>query len=740
MRAIAYTFVDFYKGNRNFIFCYLIFVFMNLQPKVFETEIAGKPLKVELGRMAQQCSASCTLTYGETTVLGTTSIDAEPRQGIDFVPLMVNYQERMYAAGKIKGSRFIKREGRPSDDGILVQRIIDRGIRPMFMDGWNHETQIMCTVLSFDNQNNPDIVSCLAGSLSVALSEAPFAGPIASVRVTYIDGEFVINPFESQMENSVLDLIVTTAKNDVVMIEAKANEVPEDIMYKAIMEGKKAGQEIVAFFENIVKEMGKEKYEIHKEILPENMYTKLFDMSKEAFWDALQVQGKKERMQKVKGIKESQKAAFLETLTPEEQEQYDKLVASALDKIWKGIVRENILQYKKRIGGRGLSQIRSMTCDVDILPRVHGSGLFTRGETQCLSVVTVGSPGDAQVVDDMEEEYQKRYMHHYNFPPFSVGEVSFRLGTGNREIGHGALAERAIEPMLPSKADFPYTLRVVSEILSSNGSSSMAATCGSSLALMAAGVPLKNPVSGIAMGLMMDSDGSYEILTDLQDEEDFGGDMDFKVAGTKNGITAIQMDIKVQGLPDSVFDEALNQAYKGRMEVMEAMMQTISSSRDELSPYAPRITSIPIDPDMIRTLIGRGGETINKIIDETGTNIDIEQEGLVMITANNSESMQQAKKMVKEVTYKPKVGDEVSGTVTRITDFGAFLEVSPGREGLLHISNIAHERTKKVVDVLETGDAVPVKIIDIDKDGRIALSRKALIKKPKEEEEKLGEK
>lgn len=707
-------------------------MYLNYKPQSWEMEFAGRTLKVETGKLAQQCNGSVVVTYGNTSILATATMSREPRKGIDFVPLVVNYMPKFYAAGKIKSSRFNKREGRPADEQILIQRLIDRGIRPLMPKGYTFDTQIMCTVLSYDNVEEHDIVSAVAAGIAMSISDIPFQGPIATVRVGQIDGQFLINPSFEQKKESVLDLVVTTGKEDIVMIEAGANQVNEDIMYDAIMKGKQEAQKLVTFIETVVVEVGKEKKVSEAETLPESIRTQVESVSRDSFWKALAVPGKVERYTEILKIKKETVDTVLETLS-EEDKAYEPLMYHAADKVWKSIVRENILVKKQRIHGRKLDEIRPILTEVDTVPHTHGSGLFTRGETQCLSVVTVGSPGDAQTIDNLEPEWKKRYMHHYNFPPYSVGEVNARLFTGNREVGHGALAERALEPVLPSKEDFPYTLRVVSEILSSNGSSSMAATCGSTLSLMAAGVPIAAPVSGIAMGLMIGDDGQYEILTDLQDEEDFGGDMDFKVAGTPEGITAIQMDIKVQGLSDNIFREALDRAYTGRIQVMDSMKEAIVSPRREMSPLAPRITSFKIDPDMIRVVIGKGGETIQKIIEETGVTIDIEDDGLVIITSTDGEGAKAATAQIEVLTYQPKVGDVLSGPVTRVSDFGAFVQIVPGKDGLLHISEIAHERTNNVSDVLTVGDQVEYKVIEIKGD-KVSLSRKALIEKPQKEE------
>lgn len=699
-----------------------------MEPKTFKMPLGDKELIVEVGKLAKLANGSCTVRYGDTVVLATATMSKKARDGVNFLPLMVNYQEKMYASGRIKGSRFIKRETRPSDDKVLMARVADRTYRPLFPKGFHRDIQVMLTTLSYDLENEHDMVATLAGSVALSISDAPFEGPTATVRVGLIDGQLVLNPTHSQRETSDLDLIVSATTGNVVMIEAGANEVTEEKMLEAINLGKEAANKIAAFIKTIQDEVGREKLvfeapEMNQEIIDyvnsnyaEKVMTALFEKT-----------GKIERYTYFREVAEEATEALKDKVPEEELGQ----VSQAVDKLVKATVRRNILENDRRIGGRKMDEIRHLNIEAGLLPRTHGSALFNRGETQGLTTCTLGSPGDAQILDGIEGETKKHYFHHYNFPPFSVGETSNRLMTGNREIGHGSLAERALIPVMPSKEDFPYTIRTVTEILASNGSSSMAATCGSSLALMDAGVPLKAAVGGVAMGLMTDYDNpsNYRILTDLQDEEDMGGDMDFKVTGTRKGITAIQMDIKLKSLEDNIFVEALAAAKKGRIEIIDAMDAVIAESRKELSSFAPRLLPMSVHPDKIRFIIGPGGEMINKIIAETGVeSIDIEDDGSVVITSLNGESAKKAHEWILGITADPEVGKLYENSkVTKVLEFGAIVEFMPGKEGMVHVSEIKDEFVKDVSTLVKEGQMVNVKLLAIDeKQGRFKLSMKGI--------------
>ena len=693
-----------------------------MEPKVFKMPLGNKELIIETGKLAQQTNGSCTVRYGDTMILGTAVMGREPRN-IGFFPLMVNYQEKYYAAGMIKSPWFIKRETRPADDKILMGRVIDRTIRPLFPKGFQNDVQVMLTILSYDRENLHDMYAAIAASCALTISDAPFEGPTATVRVGMINGEFVLNPTQEELNKSDLDLIVSSTLENVVMIEAGANEVSEEKMLEAIAFGKKWAQKICRFIDDIRQEIGKEKIKFNPpEINPKIEELITSDYLNEISDILLTVSGKLNRNAKLQEIKNqvTQKLED-EKLTEEDLEKISEVFSGVVKKV----VRKNILEKDVRMGGRKLDEIRKLFIEVGLLPRVHGSGLFQRGETQGLSTCTLGSPGDKQIIDGIEGESKKRYFHHYNFPPFSVGETSNRLFTGNREIGHGALAERALERVLPALDDFPYTIRTCTEILASNGSSSMAATCGSTLALMDAGVPIKKPVAGIAMGMMSDSEkGVFKILTDLQDEEDSGGDMDFKVAGTDDGITAIQMDIKLKGLTPEMFEQALEQGKKGRLEILNAMKTVISEPRAEMSEFAPRLTTLKINPDKIRNVIGKGGETINGIIDETGVQIDIEDDGTIIVTSADAAMSDKAIATIKSLTAEPEVGKIYKQVkVVKIMDFGAFVEFMPGNDGLVHISMITDKkRLNNPSEVLKEGQLVNVKLMEIDSQGRKRLS------------------
>lgn len=692
---------------------------------LFKYKLAGRDLVVETGRLAQQANGSVLIRYGDTTVLVTATASKEPREGVDFFPLTVDYEERLYAAGKIPGG-FIKREGRPSEKATLSARLIDRPIRPLFHEGFRNEVQVISTILSVDQDNLPDVTAINGASLALCISDIPFDGPIGAVDVGLVDEKLIINPTCEQREKSELKLVVAGTKEAILMVEAGANEVPENKILQAIMFGHKEIQRLVEFQEDIVSKIGKQKmelqmYTIDKEI--ENMVRKF---SEDKLIEAVKNPDKLSREDNIDAVYKETLVNFEEIFPEKEHEIKDTLDALLKEQVRKMIIDEGI-----RPDNRGLEEIRAISCDVGILPRTHGSGLFTRGQTQVLTATTLGAMGDVQILDGLGIEEFKRYMHHYNFPPYSVGETRFLRGPGRREIGHGALAERALEPMIPSEEEFPYTIRLVSEVTSSNGSSSMASVCGSTLSLLDAGVPIKAPVAGIAMGLMKEGN-NIAILSDIQGIEDFLGDMDFKVAGTEKGVTAIQMDIKVKGLYEDILANALEQARKGRLFILDKMNQVISGPRPNLSPYAPRILTLKIDPDKIRDVIGPGGKTINKIIAETGVKIDIEDDGRIYIASVDEDSAKKAEKLIDDLTRDVEVGCIYLGKVLRTTNFGAFVEILPGKEGLVHISKLEKSRVDKVEDVVKVGDEILVKVTDIDHQGRINLSRKDALREVEE--------
>jgi len=743
----------------------------------FQTEVGGRPLTVEIGKLAKQANGAAFVRYGDTTVLSTAVSSAEPREGIDFFPLTVDYEERLYAVGKIPGG-FIKREGRPSEKAILSARLIDRPIRPLFPEGYRNDVQIINTVMSVDQDNAPEITAMIGASIALSISDIPFLGPIAGVIVGRVDNQLIINPTVAQAERSDLHVVVAGTKDAVMMVEAGAKEVPEAEILEAIMFGHEEVKKLVAFIESIKAAVGlpirgQAVFDALKDIvtagikrvLAENPSTewkgaldqflasmvqqynnqyshkevsavvnKIADVElvgkikpevanfiSDDLEKAIRIFDKQERNNTLDAIKEQALTHFAGTYP-----DFGKLVADSYGKILKERVRSMILTESVRPDGRKPQEVRPVSSEVGLLPRTHGSGLFTRGQTQVMTVATLGAVGDEQILDGLGVEESKRYMHHYNFPPYSVGEARPMRGPSRRDTGHGALAERALEPMIPSETDFPYTIRLVSEVLESNGSSSMASVCGSTLALMDAGVPIARHVSGVAMGLIKEGD-QVVVLTDIQGMEDALGDMDFKVAGTEKGVTAIQMDIKIAGIDRAILERALAQAHEGRMHIMGIMKEAIPAPRAEISPYAPRIITITIDPDKIRTVIGPGGKTIKKIIDETGVKIDIEDDGRVFIAAVDVEAGQRALKMVQELTEDVEVGKTYLGKVMRIMDFGAFVEVLPGKEGLVHISQLAEQRVNKVEDVVSVGDEIVVKVIKIDDQGRVNLSRKAVL-------------
>ncbi|HBV33209.1 TPA: polyribonucleotide nucleotidyltransferase [Patescibacteria group bacterium] len=699
--------------------------------KSFDTEVAGKKLLVTVGELAGQAHGSCTVQYGDTKVLATTVQAREPREGIDFFPLLVDYEERLYAAGKIKGSRFIKREGRPTDEAVLTGRMIDRSIRPLFKGTERKDVQVMITVLSVDQANDPDVPSLIAAAIALGISPVPWNGPIAAVRVGRVDNEWVLNPAYEARAKSQLDIVVAGTSVDVVMIEGQGSEAPENIIQEAIAFGHKHVAKLVPWIVKIIKEVGKNKVTPNEETEETNkIKTKVNDWLKPKVSDLFTKTNRQTYHIKVDELK-----AELEDMLKQDNE-VNKDGRSLGLKIFEDVLdvsaRQMVLQKKVRVDGRQLNEIRPLEAAVGVLPRTHGSGLFQRGETQVLSVVTLAAPSAEQTLDGMEEAGKKRYMHHYNFPGFSVGEVSPVRSPGRREVGHGALAEKALVPVLPDKEKFPYTIRVVSEVLSSNGSSSQASVCGSSLALMDAGVPITAPVAGIAMGLLADPDDktNYAVITDIQGIEDHAGDMDFKIAGTSKGITAIQLDIKLGGVSLEILNEAIDQAKTARAKVLKVMTQAIPEPRADLSPYAPRITSLRIPPDKIRDVIGPGGKVINEIIDATGVQIDIEDDGLVMVTAVDQEASAKAIEWIKNLTRQVVVGEIYEGKVTRLMNFGAFVEILPKQEGLVHISELAWHRVDKVDDVVKVGDSLKVKVIEIDDQGRINLSHKQTLPKP----------
>ncbi len=684
-------------------------------------EIGGQKLTIETGKLAGQAAGAVSVRYGDTLVLVTACMSDKAREERDFLPLTVDYEERLYAAGKIPGS-FFRREGRPGQEAILAARLTDRSIRPLFPKGFRNEVQIVVTVLSADQENDPDILSIIGASTALGLSGIPFEGPIGAVRVGYVDGQFIINPTFSQLSQSQLDLVVAGTKEAVIMLEAGAKEVKEETILEAIKFGQEVNKEIIKLQEDFIKAYGKPKLEIELEELNPKVKEEVSAILEDKFPQEIITEDRQEREE----ILDKTKEELLEKLGESFSEQE---ISAAFDSWLKDKIRSAILEKGLRPSGRSLTEIRPISCEVGTLPRTHGSGLFTRGRTQVLTITTLGSPKEEQLIESLGQEEYKRFIHHYNFPPFSTGEVKRLGGPGRREIGHGALAERALRPVIPDENDFPYTIRLVSEVLSSNGSTSMASVCGSSLSLMDAGIPIKTPVAGVAMGLVTGEDGKYAILTDIEGLEDAFGDMDFKVAGTSEGITAIQLDLKIKGINYQIIKDALEQARQARLFILERMKETISSSRPQLSKYAPKITRISIDPDKIRNVIGPGGRVIRSITEETKTSIDIENDGTLIITSPNEEAAQQAISIIESLTRDVEIGEIYTGPVTRITDFGAFVEIAPGKEGLVHISELADYHVSKVEDVVKLGDEIMVMVIGIDSQGRIRLSRKAVFDK-----------
>lgn len=691
--------------------------------KTYTMDLAGSQLKVTIGKVAEQANGACLVQYGDTVVLVTATASSKPREGIDFFPLSVDYEEKMYAVGKIPGG-FIKREGRPSEKATLSARLIDRPLRPLFPEGYRNDVHIVATVLCVDQDHSPEIVAMIGSSIALSISDIPFDGPTGSVEVGFIDGKYIINPNEEERNNSRINLSLAGTESAIMMVEAGAQEVSEAEMLEAILEGHEVIKEICKFTNEITSEIGKEKaeYEVFK--ADEEIVSQVKEYGKDLLVDAIRQKDKIVRVEKTEAAKENIREHFKDLM-----EENAKDVEAALEEIEVTEVRRGILEDERRPDDRKLTEIRPLSSEVGVLPRTHGSGLFTRGQTQVLSIATLGAISEEQVIDGLGDDKPKRYIHHYNFPGFCVGDTKPSRSPGRREIGHGALAERALIPVIPDSETFPYTIRVVSEVLSSNGSSSQASICGSTLALMDAGVPIKAPVAGIAMGLI-EENGVIKILTDIQGLEDHFGDMDFKVAGTREGITAIQMDIKVEGIKKEILEVALERAKVARFEILDHLATTIEKPRAELSKYAPIIHMISIDPERIGEVIGAGGKIINKIIEQTGVKIDIDDDGRISILSDNDVKAKEAIAIIEDIVKEIEIGEVYTGKVKKIVKFGAFVEIKKGTEGLLHISEIAHERTNNVEDVLKVGDTVEVKIIDIAEDtGKISLSRKALIKR-----------
>lgn len=697
--------------------------------KTYETELAGRKLVIETGKMAGLANGSVLVRYGDTCVLVNVTASKEPREGIDFFPLSVDFEEKLYSVGKIPGG-FLKREGKPSDKAILTSRAIDRPLRPLFPKDFRNDVVVVATVLCVEQDNSPEVAAMIGAAAALAISDIPFNGPTAAVNVGLVDGKIIINPTEKQREKSDLTLTVAATEKKITMIEAGANEVPDDIMLKAIKEAHKEIKKICKFIKKIQKEIGKPKFEYKSFEVDHDVYEFIEENFKEEMKKEVQEADKETRDKKIDALSEKIATTYAEKFGEEMAEEHKSDIGEAIYKLEKKCVREMIYFEHKRVDGRKLDEIRPLSCEVGLLPRVHGSALFTRGQTQVLSIATLGMISEEQVLDGIDTEESKRYMHHYNFPSYSVGEARPSRGPGRREVGHGALAEKALVPVLPSKEEFPYAIRVVSEVLSSNGSTSQASICGSTLSLMDAGVPIKRPVAGISTGLVTnpDNDEDYVMLVDIQGLEDFFGDMDFKVGGTEKGITAIQVDIKCDGLTYEIIKEAFERTRKARQHILENIMKpVISEPREEISEYAPRIVGTQIKVEKIKDVIGPGGKVINKIIDETGVKIDIEEDGQVFIYSQDNEKAIQALEMIEDIVREVEVGGIYYGQVVRLMNFGAFVDLGcGGKEGLLHISKISNERIKNIEDVLHVGDRITVKVTDIDDQGRINLTMKNL--------------
>lgn len=697
----------------------------------FIYDLSGRELKVTIGKVAEQANGSCLVQCGETVVLVNACASKEPREGVDFFPLSCDFEEKLYSVGKIPGG-FIKREGRPSEKSILTSRLIDRPLRPLFPEGYRNDVQVIATALSVEQDNQPDILAMIGSSIALTISDIPFNGPTGSVNVGYVDGEYIINPTIAQREKSRLNITVSGTKDAIMMVEAGADILSEEEVLNAILFAHEEIKSICNFIETIREEIGKEKSEVIIKQRDEDLFNAIIEFGKEQIISALRTPNKMEREENLDNITKE----IFEKFLPDYEDKKGE-INSAIESVIVDEVRRLIIEDGIRPDDRELDEVRKISCERGLLPRTHGSGLFTRGQTQVLTLTTLGAPGEVQVLDGVIDEDDKRYMHQYNFPPFSVGDVRPLRSPGRREIGHGALAERALIPVLPSEDEFPYTMRLVSEVLSSNGSSSQASICGSTLSLLDAGVPIKDSVAGIAMGLIKDEKtNKIAILTDIQGLEDHFGDMDFKVAGTKDGITALQMDIKIDGISREILATALEKAKRARLHILSIMNDCIATPSEEMSKYAPKIFTMQILPEKIREVIGPGGKVINKIIDETGVKIDTFDDGRIAITADSRENGERAKEMINEIVKEIEVGEIYSGVITTITNFGAFVELIKGKEGLLHISNMTHERLNKVEDLFKVGDVVEVKVIEIDNQGKIKLSRKALLEKPKKDKEK----
>lgn len=687
--------------------------------KVFSYTYAGRPLTVEIGKVAGLANGSCLIRYGETTVLACATASAKPRDGIDFLPLSVDYDEKMYSVGKIPGG-FLRREGRPSEKAILTSRVIDRPIRPLFPKDLRNDVALTLTVMSVDQDCSPEITAMIGASIALSISDIPWNGPIGGAFVGLVDGEIVINPTADQRKKSTLELTVAASEKKVVMIEAGAKEVPDDTMFDAIMKAHEEIKELLVFINGIIAEVGKPKFDYPSCELDHDMFDKIFDFCEKDVMEALDTDDKNVRDAKMQPIIDKIEETF-----SEEYPDLAVVLPELIYKIQKKIVRRWLLVEKKRVDGRKMDEIRPLAAEVALLPRVHGSGLFTRGQTQVMTIATIGALSDSQLLEGLDDETEKRYMHHYNMPGYSTGEAKALRSPGRREIGHGALAERALVPVLPSVDEFPYAIRLVSEVVSSNGSTSQASICGSTLALMDAGVPIKAPVAGISCGLITAEDGSFDTMLDIQGLEDFYGDMDFKVAGTHKGITAIQMDLKIDGLTPEIIKKAFEQTHKGRDYIIDdIILKAIPAPRPEVSKYAPKLIQMNINPDKIRDVIGSGGKIIQKITADTGAKIDINDDGSVYILAVNREAAQEAKNIIDAIVFEPVEGCCYTGTVTRIIPIGAFVEIAPGKEGLVHISKLANNRVEKVEDVVDIGDVVTVKFLGTDEKGRLNLSMK----------------
>ncbi len=685
--------------------------------KTFETTLSGRKVVIETGKMAGLANGSALVRFGDTVVLATATASAKPREGVDFFPLSVDYEEKLYSVGKIPGS-FQKREGKPSEKAILASRCIDRPLRPLFPKDLRNDVSIVTTVMSVDQDNSPEIAAMLGAAIAIQISDIPFNGPVASVAVGLVDGEIIINPNQQQREKSALTLTVAASLEKIVMIEAGAKEVPDDVMLEAILKAHEVIKVLCKFIIEIGNEIGKPKFEYASCEVDAELYNDIKEFAIGKVRAAMDTNDKTVRDARMQVVEDEIAAEFGEKYEGREAE-----IAEAIYKLQKYVVRRWLLDDGKRVDGRGINEIRPLAAEVGLLPRTHGSGMFTRGQTQVLTIATLGAIGDAQKLDGIDTDESKRYIHHYNFPSYSVGETKPSRGPGRREIGHGALAEKALEPVIPSEEEFPYAIRMVSEVLSSNGSTSQGAICGSTLALMDAGVPIKEPVAGISVGLITEAD-RWMTMLDIQGVEDFFGDMDFKVAGTKNGITAIQVDIKIDGLTPEIIAEAFDKTRKARFYILdEIMLKAIPDVREELSPYAPKMISFTIDPEKIRDVIGSGGKTIQKIIADTGVKIDIEDDGRVFIAAIDSASGDKAKQIIEGIVKEPQPGEIYEGTVVRTTTFGAFVEILPGKDGLVHISKLDSKRVEKVEDVVLIGDVIQVKVLEIDKMGRINLAR-----------------